>query len=162
MAKGEEKTNVMRILDKEKVAYTYHTYDASDGAIDGVSVAHKTGRPEEIVFKTLVTKGKSDHFVFVIPVAKELDLKKAAKSVGEKSVEMIKVADINKVTGYIRGGCSPIGMKKSFVTVYDSTAQGKPTILVSGGKIGTQIEISPQDLARLTRGKFDDITAAWE
>ncbi len=157
MAKGEEKTNVMRILDREKVEYAHYTYEHGDGAIDGVSVAQKIGKPQEIVYKTLVTKGKSNHFVFVIPVASELDMKKAARSVGEKSVEMIKVADINKVTGYIRGGCSPIGMKKAFVTVYDKTAEALPTITVSGGKIGSQIELSPQALAKLTRGTFEDI-----
>ncbi|MBQ3593774.1 MAG: Cys-tRNA(Pro) deacylase [Clostridia bacterium] len=157
MAKGEEKTNVMRILDKEKVDYAYHTYDHDDGLIDGISIANKMGKPLETVYKTLVTKGKSSHFVFVVPVACELDLKKAARSVGEKAVEMIKVADINKVTGYIRGGCSPIGMKKAFVTVYDKSAETLPTITVSAGRIGSQIELSPQVLAKLTRGTFEDI-----
>ena len=157
MAKGEEKTNVMRILDKEKVEYAHYTYEHDDGLIDGVSIANKMGKPLETVYKTLVTKGKANHFVFVIPVAAELDLKKAARSVGEKAVDMIKVADINKVTGYIRGGCSPIGMKKAFVTVYDKSAEALETITVSAGKIGVQIELSPQVLARLTRGTFEDI-----
>jgi Cys-tRNA(Pro)/Cys-tRNA(Cys) deacylase len=144
------KTNAMRILDKEGIKYSTYTYDHSDGVIDGVSVAAKMGQDVERVYKTLVTQGANkDYFVFVIPVAEELDLKAAAKAVGDKSVQMIKVADINKVTGYIRGGCSPIGMKKAYKTVLDSSCMQSDTFIVSAGKIGHQIELSPVDLIKL-------------
>ena len=157
---SEFKTNVMRILDKAKITYKAHTYDHSDGAIDGAAVAEKMGQNPEQVFKTLVTKGAGrDYYVFVVPVLKELDLKKAAKSVGEKHVEMIHVKDINKVTGYIRGGCSPIGMKKQFVTVFDKSAENIETIIVSTGKIGYQIELAPKDLIELVGAKTAEITA---
>lgn len=136
MAKNIPKTNAMRILEREKIPYTMHTYDAG-GKIDGVSVAEKTGIDARRVFKTLVTQGKSkSYYVFVIPVAAELNLKAAAAAVGEKSVEMIHVKDINAVTGYIRGGCSPVGMKKQFKTVIDSSAKDFDNLVVSGGKIG--------------------------
>ncbi len=158
MANNKVKTNVMRILDKEKIKYTAHEYDHSDGVIDGVGVANKLGQDVSCVFKTLVTKGNSkNYYVFVIPVAKELDLKKAAKSVNEKSVEMIHVKDILSVTGYIRGGCSPIGMKKKFTTVFDSSISSKETVMVSAGKIGYQIELSPEDLIKLANGTLADI-----
>ena len=157
---SEFKTNVMRILDKAKITYKAHTYDHSDGAIDGAAVAEKMGQNPEQVFKTLVTKGAGrDYYVFVVPVLKELDLKKAAKSVGEKHVEMIHVKDINKVTGYIRGGRSPIGMKKQFVTVFDKSAENIETIIVSAGKIGYQIELAPKDLIELVGAKTAEITA---
>lgn len=157
---SEFKTNVMRILDKAKITYKAHTYDHSDGAIDGAAVAEKMGQNPEQVFKTLVTKGAGrDYYVFVVPVLKELDLKKAAKSVGEKHVEMIHVKDINKVTGYIRGGCSPIGMKKQFVTVFDKSAENIEAIIVSAGKIGYQIELAPKDLIELVGAKTAEITA---
>lgn len=160
MSKKDIKTNVMRILDKAKLNYTPHFYEHEEGvAVDGVSVAKLLGQDPERVFKTLVTQGKSKNFfVFVIPVEKELDLKAAASAVKEKSVEMIHVKDINKITGYIRGGCSPVGMKKQFVTVFDSSAEGKETIMVSGGKIGTQVELAPDDLLNLTNGKYGEIT----
>ena len=157
---SEFKTNVMRILDKAKITYKAHTYDHSDGAIDGAAVAEKMGQNPEQVFKTLVTKGAGrDYYVFVVPVLKELDLKKAAKSVGEKHVEMIHVKDINKVTGYIRGGCSPIGMKKQFVTVFDKSAENIEAIIVSAGKIGYQIELAPKDLIEIVGAKTFEITA---
>lgn len=157
---AEFKTNVMRILDKAKITYKAHTYDHSDGAIDGAAVAEKMGQNPEQIFKTLVTKGAGrDYYVFVVPVLKELDLKRAAKSVGEKHVEMIHVKDINKVTGYIRGGCSPIGMKKQFVTVFDKSAENIETIIVSAGKIGYQIELAPKDLIELVGAKTAEITA---
>lgn len=143
----------MRILDKEKIPYQFYFYDHEDGKIDGVSVAHKLGQKEEQVFKTLVTRGASHEFyVFVVPVAKELNLKAAAKSVGEKSVEMIHVNEINKITGYIRGGCSPIGMKKQFRTVIDESCRQIPTIIVSAGKIGAQVELAPDALLELIGG----------
>ncbi len=150
-----EKTNVMRILDKAGITYGTHGYDCSDGVIDGISVAGKIGIPAEQVYKTLVTQGSSrEYYVFVIPVAAELDLKAAAKAVGEKSVVMIHVADINKITGYVRGGCSPIGMKKGFRTIVDSSCAEMRSIVVSAGKLGHQIELSPQDLIRLIRGEM--------
>ncbi len=157
---AEIKTNAMRILDRAKIPYQHYTYDPGD-QIDGISVAAKMGQPLERVYKTLVTVGKSGgHFVFVIPVAAELDLKKAAKAVGEKSVQMIHVKEINKVTGYIRGGCSPIGMKKQFPTVLSESARALPSIIFSGGKIGFQVELAPDDLLKLIHGKFGDIEAA--
>ncbi len=135
------KTNAMRILDKAGNSYNTYTYDSSDGLTDGISVAEKIGKPVDQVYKTLVTQGISrEYYVFVIPVAEELNLKAAAKAVGEKAVEMIKVTDINKVTGYIRGGCSPIGMKKDYKTVLDISCEALDTIVVSAGKIGHQIE----------------------
>lgn len=154
---AEIKTNVMRILDKNKIAYTMHLYDSKEG-IDGISVAKKLGEPVEQVFKTLVTQGKSkNYFVFVIPVAEELDLKLAAKAVGEKSVEMIPVKDLNKVTGYVRGGCSPVGMKKQFKTTIHASAKELKTFIVSGGQIGTQIECNPLELLHFIRGQFANI-----
>jgi Cys-tRNA(Pro)/Cys-tRNA(Cys) deacylase len=153
VAKDNNKTNVMRILDKAKIPYQPYFYDHEDGKIDGVSVASKLGQNVEQVYKTLVTRGASREFyVFVVPVAKELNLKAAAKSVGEKSVEMIHVNEINKTTGYIRGGCSPIGMKKQFKTVIDSSCENLKTIIVSGGKIGTQVELDPRALLDLIGG----------
>ncbi len=153
------KTNVMRILDKAGISYNTYAYDHSDGQIDGISVAQKIGQPVEKVYKTLVTQGASKAFyVFIIPVAGELDLKAAAKAVGEKSVQMIKVADINKVTGYIRGGCSPIGMKKDYRTVLDSTCTTLDTIIVSAGKIGHQIELPPKTLIDMIHCSIEGIT----
>jgi Cys-tRNA(Pro)/Cys-tRNA(Cys) deacylase len=146
-----EKTNVMRILDKAKAAYVPHTYK-SDGAISGQEVAAALGKPAEQVFKTLVTMGKSgQHYVFVIPSAGELNLKNAAACVGEKSIEMIKSKDLLTLTGYIHGGCSPIGMKKFFTTTLDSSAQDLQTIVVSAGKIGFQIEINLQELGKVLK-----------
>lgn len=155
---SESKTNAMRFLDTKKVEYKVHYYQP-DEKIDGISVANKLGQDVTKVYKTLVTKGKNTYYVFVIPVAKELNLKKAAKAVGEKSVEMIAVKEINKVTGYIRGGCSPIGMKKLFTTVIDSSAEKQDYIIFSGGKIGTQIEMNPHELSKLISAQFKDITA---
>lgn len=152
------KTNAMRALDKAGLKYNTYEYEATDGQIDGISVAAKMGIPVEFVYKTLVTQGHSrNYYVFVIPVACELDLKAAARSVGEKSVEMIKVADINKVTGYIRGGCSPIGMKKSYTTVIDSSCETLDKIIFSAGKIGHQIEMNPMDLVELLKCKTEAI-----
>ena len=156
--KKEVKTNVMRILEKEKVPYEARFYPHGKEAVDGVTVAELTGQNPDQVFKTLVTvSNKKEYFVFVIPVAEELDLKKAAKAVGAKSVEMIPVKDINKITGYIRGGCSPVGMKKKYKTTYHITAAQQPQIMVSGGKIGTQIACEPDALVRVTEGQYADI-----
>ncbi len=154
---AENKTNVMRILDKEKVQYNHYEYPHGKEAVDGVSVAKLLNQNPDCVFKTLVTHGGNGYFVFVVPVAEELDLKKAAKAVGEKSVEMIHVKDINKVTGYIRGGCSPIGMKKQYKTVIHDSSLSIEKIIVSAGKIGYQIELAPADLIALTGAKTADI-----
>ena len=155
---AENKTNAMRMLDRAKVPYTPHTYETDGEHVDGITVATSIGEPLERVYKTLVTAGKSGgHYVFVIPVAAELDLKKAAKAVGEKSVQMIHVKDINKLTVYIRGGCSPIGMKKQFPTVLSDSARDLPTVIVSGGRIGFQVELEPNALLKLIRGQFGDI-----
>ncbi|MDO4977811.1 MAG: Cys-tRNA(Pro) deacylase [Eubacteriales bacterium] len=156
--KKEIKTNVMRILEKEKIPYQAHFYEHGKEAVDGVTVAALTGFPVEQVFKTLVTvSNKKEYFVFCIPVAEELDLKKAAKAVSAKSIEMIPVKDIQKITGYIRGGCSPFGMKKMFVTTIHETAILQDTIVVSGGKIGTQVEVNPQDILNYTKGQYQDV-----
>lgn len=153
----EIKTNAMRLLEKSKVPFQIHTYE-SNGFLDGVSVAEKLGQPADRTFKTLVTQGKSkNYFVFVIPVDKELDLKRAARAAGEKSVEMIHVKDINQITGYIRGGCSPIGMKKRFPTVIHNSAAQYETILFSGGRLGSQIEMNPHDLAKVIGASFEDV-----
>lgn len=158
MAK-ETKTNAMRKLDTLHISYTEHQYDASDGHIDGVAVAAKCGLDPDQVFKTLVTQGNDRNFyVFVIPVREELDLKKCAKAAQVKSVEMIHVKDLLKTTGYIRGGCSPVGMKKEFSTFFDETMVLFDTVYVSGGRIGTQIEISPDDLIRVTNGALTALT----
>lgn len=155
---AEYKTNVMRILDKEHIEYTAHEYPHGKEAVDGLTVARLLDEDPATVFKTLVTQGDSGgFFVFVVPVGCELDLKKCAKSVGEKHVEMIHVKDITKVTGYVRGGCSPVGMKKLFVTTFHITAQTIDRIIVSAGKIGYQIELSPSDLVALTHGQYADI-----
>ena len=151
------KTNAMRFLDSKKINYTVNTYECED-FVDGVHIAQMLGQDEKMSYKTLVTKGKSGgYFVFVLPVAKELDMKKAAKAVGEKSVEMLHVKDINSVTGYIRGGCSPLGMKKQFPTVVDKSAQNFETIIISGGRLGSQIFLSPDDLVKACGGSFGDI-----
>ena len=159
MAKAKEnKTNAMRLLDRNKIEYTTHAYENEDGKIDGIAVAHKIGKDESCVFKTLVTIGHSkENYVFVVPVAEELDMKKAAKAAGEKNVEMIHVKDINKTTGYIRGGCSPLGMKKVFKTFIHNSALDFETIVFSGGKIGSQIEMNPNDLPKVIGCEFVDI-----
>ncbi len=158
MAKEKDiKTNAMRILDRNKISYEVNTYEC-DEFVDGMDIADKLGQKYEESFKTLVTKGKSgSYYVFVLPVNEELDMKKAAKSVGEKSVEMIHVKDINSVTGYIRGGCSPLGMKKLYKTVIHQSAEKYEKIIISGGRIGSQIIINPFDLVKVTAGKYEDI-----
>ena len=155
--KKEEKTNVMRVLEQKNIPYTAHTYPA-DGPVDGVSVAGYLGQDVEQVFKTLVTKGASgEYYVFDIPVAENLDLKKAARAVGEKSIAMIHVSEITALTGYVRGGCSPIGMKKQFPTVFHETVILFDTICVSAGKIGAQVEVPPQALLDLLGAETADI-----
>lgn len=158
MPKINEKTNAIRQLEKNQIAHEVLRYEASDGKIDGISVAGKIGIPHDRVFKTLVTEGaKGNLYVFCIPVDKELNLKEAAKSVSEKKIAMILVKDILKYTGYIRGGCSPIGMKKLYPTIIDRSAQGHEKIIVSGGAIGIQIHIKLSDLIEITHGKLDEI-----
>lgn len=153
-----QKTNAMRILDKNKIPYKVNYYEC-DEFIDGVHIANMLSQPLDSTFKTLVTKGKSgEYFVFVIPIDKELSLKAAAKSVGEKSIEMVHVKDIRTVTGYIRGGCTSIGMKKQFATVIDSSALNFDEIIISGGALGTQIFINPNDLVKVTKAKTESIT----
>ncbi|NRD77253.1 Cys-tRNA(Pro) deacylase [Bacillus sp. BRMEA1] len=155
---AQTKTNAMRILDAQKVSYETLTYDNKDGKIDGVSVAAKIGKDPNEVYKTLVAQGTSKNiYVFVIPVAEELDLKKAAKAASEKNVEMLPVKDIQKWTGYIRGGCSPIGMKKQYKTFMDISSQRIDSIVVSAGKIGLQIVLSPGILQEITQAEKYDL-----
>ena len=161
MAKQKEiKTNAMRILESMKIPFTHYTYEC-DEFVDGLQIADKLSLPYEKVYKTLVTVGASkNYYVFVIPVAQELDMKKAAKSVGEKNVEMIHVKDINQITGYIRGGCTAVGMKKQYVTRIDVSAASLPAIIVSGGKIGLQLELKPDDLKKASRAEYADLLKA--
>ncbi len=157
MSKSKEiKTNAMRILDSMKIPYTHYTYEC-DEFVDALRIADQLKLPYEKVYKTLVTRGANDCFVFVIPINRELDLKAAARSVGEKSVEMIPVKEINTVTGYIRGGCTAIGMKKQYVTRIDISARSQAAIVVSGGRIGSQIELAPQDLLSAARAEYADL-----
>ena len=164
MSKKDEKTNVMRILDQKKVPYTPHTYPHEEGvAVDGVTVAKSMGQDPEAVFKTLVARGASNAlYVFDIPVADSLDLKKAARAVGEKSVAMLHQKELLPLTGYVHGGCSPVGMKKQYPTIFHETAEILDTITVSAGKIGYQVELSPADLIALVGGTTADLTVAAE
>lgn len=156
MAK-EAKTNAMRILDKNKIAYEVLTYEC-DEFIDGMHTAELTGAPVEASFKTLVLRGKSKQFyVFVVPIDKEVDLKKAAKEVSEKSIEMIAVKELTGITGYVRGGCSPIGMKKQFPTIVHSSAETLGKIYISGGRIGLTLCLSPEDLQKVVSARYADI-----
>ena len=158
MAKKEEKTNVMRILEQKKITYTAHSY-ASTGAVSGTEVAEALGQNPAQVFKTLVTQGASkSYYVFMIPVAEELDLKKGAKAVSEKSIAMIKSKDLLPLTGYIHGGCSPIGMKKQFTTTAHLTVSDFPTVIFSAGKIGYQVELAFEDLCKVVSVATADVT----
>ena len=155
---AEQKTNVMRILEQHGVSYTPHTYPHGKDAVDGVTVAKLLGQDPDCVYKTLVARGKSGGiFVFVIPVAAELDLKKAARAAGEKAVELVHVKELLGLTGYVRGGCSPVGMKKAYPTVFHELAEIIPIIMVSAGKIGWQIECRPDELIGLVGAKTADI-----
>ncbi len=156
----DEKTNVMRILEQKGIPYTPHTYPHQEGvAVDGVSVARSLGQDPECVFKTLVARGASNAlYVFDIPVGDSLDLKKAAKAVGEKSIAMLHQKELLPLTGYVHGGCSPVGMKKQYPTVFHETAEIIDTILVSAGKIGYQVELKPEDLITLVGGSTADLT----
>ncbi len=156
-----EKTNVMRLLDQKKIAHSEYEYGFNgENAPSGTEVAEMLGLDPDRVFKTLVTVGRSgEHYVYMVPVKEELDLKKAAKAVGEKNIEMIKSRELLGLTGYIHGGCSPIGMKKPFITTVDETAMLFDTIIFSAGKIGYQVEMSPEALIELIGAKYYDITA---
>lgn len=157
MAKNK-KTNVIRILDKEKIEYKTYEYDSSDEINDGISVADKIGKDHKLVYKTLVVQGISkSYYVFVIPVEKELDLKKAAKLSKEKKIELIPVKSLLPLTGYIKGGCSPIGMKKSFKTYLDLSVNSVEKMIFSGGKIGIQVELTPEKLINITKASVEDI-----
>jgi len=158
----DEKTNVMRVLDQKKVKYNHYCY-VETGETNGEKVAEILGQDKNKVFKTLVTVGKTGtNYVFVIPVNQELDLKKAAKSVGEKSIDMLKSKDLLPLTGYVHGGCSPIGMKKFFKTTIHITAENFDTIIFSAGKIGYQVELAPSDLAKVIRYQFADVIVRGE
>ena len=157
MKKSEIKTNAMRLLEQKKIPFTVHNY-VDSGVISGMEVAEVLGEDPDMVFKTLVTVGKSaEHYVFVVPVNKELNLKKAAEAAGEKSISMIKSKELLDLTGYIHGGCSPVGMKKFFKTFIDRSAEKLEKIMVSGGKIGYQIEIAPKELEKVIQFTFADI-----
>lgn len=156
---ADEKTNVMRLLEQKKIPYTPHVFDVSDGALDGITAAKRAGIPPETCFKTLVTVGASKrNHVFVVPVEKELDLKAAAKAAGEKSIEMIKQAQLLPLTGYVHGGCSPIGMKKRFPTIIDASAEALPEMTFSAGKVGHQVTVAPADLVAFVGAKFAPIS----
>lgn len=158
MSRKEEKTNVMRILGQKKIEYKSYNY-LQTGAVNGMEVAEALDEDPGMVFKTLVTVGKSKtNYVFVVPVNKELNLKKAAHSVGEKSIEMIKQKELLPLTGYVHGGCSPIGMKKQFSTTIDRSAENYGRIIFSAGKIGYQVEVSLEDLKKVIRYQLDEIT----
>jgi Cys-tRNA(Pro)/Cys-tRNA(Cys) deacylase len=160
--KKDEKTNVMRLLDGKKIPYESHTYEP-DATLSGEEIAQILGEDPEKVFKTLVTQGKSGaYYVFVVPVQAELDLKKAAKASGEKAVSMIKQKDLLPLTGYVHGGCSPIGMKKQFPTFFHETASAFDKVFVSAGKVGFQIELAPEDLISVSGGKSADIVPLWD
>lgn len=156
---AEQKTNVMRLLDQKKIPYRAHEYPHGDGAVDGLTVAKITGQDPARVFKTLVARGASGRVcVFVLPVAEELDLKKAARAAGEKSVAMVRPGELPGLTGYVRGGCSPIGMKKRYPTFFDSGMEGLETVLVSAGRIGSQAELAPAALLAVTGGSLAELT----
>lgn len=157
--KQTHKTNAVRMVEAEGIPYNMYEYDAPEGFLDGVSVAKTLGQDPDQVFKTLVTVGASrEYHVCVIPVAKELDLKKAAKHFGEKKIEMIPARDITKVTGYIKGGCSPVGMKKLYTTAIDESAVLFDEIMVSGGKVGLQMQLSVEGLKNIIGAEFADLT----
>ncbi|AUS85224.1 MULTISPECIES: Cys-tRNA(Pro) deacylase [Lysinibacillus] len=164
MAKAKHaKTNAIRLLEQQKIHFDVMEYETGDGQVDGVSVAEKIGQPVARVFKTLVAKASAQRlFVFVIPVAEELDLKAAAKVVGEKKIEMLAVKDLLSHTGYVRGGCSPVGMKKLYPTVIDVSAQEQGSIIVSAGKIGMQIHVQIDDLKNITKAQLASITTTHE
>ena len=164
MAKVKQaKTNAVRLLEQQKIQFDVMEYDTGDGQVDGISVAEKIGQPVARVFKTLVAKASAQKlFVFVIPVAKELDLKASAKVVGEKKIDLLPVKELLGYTGYVRGGCSPVGMKKLYPTVIDETAREQGRIIVSAGKIGMQVHVQVNDLLAVTKGQLAPITTIHE
>mgnify|MGYP001029151119 CR=1 FL=1 len=158
MGKKEVKTNAMRMLDRQKIAYEYETYECDEFA-DGIQVADMLGLEHRLVYKTLVTVGKSgSYYVFVIPIEEEIDFKKAARAVGEKSLSMLPLKELTKVTGYVRGGCTSVGMKKAYPTVIDSSAKELPYLYVSGGRLGMQLRLSPEDLRKAAGAEYADVT----
>lgn len=158
MAKKPAKTNAIREVEAADIPFSYRTFE-TEGAPSGIEVAQMLGEEPERVFKTLVTEGKTgEHYVFMIPVAEELDLKKAAQAVGEKAITMLRARDLLPLTGYVHGGCSPVGMKRAFRTVIDETAQLFDAVLYSGGRIGCQLETSPDALAQLIGAEYADLT----
>ena len=155
---AEQKTNVMRILEHKKVRYIAHSYPHGKEPVDGITVARLISLPAEMIYKTLVLRGVSGRiYVFDLPVCRELDLKKAAKAAGEKTIAMIRPDELTAISGYVRGGCSPIGMKKAYPTFIHEDAAELNTIIVSAGKIGMQVELNPDELAKLTRARYADI-----
>lgn len=157
MSKKEMKTNAMRILDRMKIPYEFRTYECEEFT-DGIACADKLGLPHEKVYKTIVTTGKSGgHYVFVLPIEKEIDFKKAARAVGEKSLEMLPLKQLTELTGYVRGGCTSVGMKKQFPTVIDTSSENLDKIYISGGRIGLQLSLSPHDLKTVTKAIFADV-----
>lgn len=152
------KTNALRKLDQKKISYETFTYSIEDDQVDGITVANKIGQPVEEVYKTLVLQGKNNYYVAIIPVEATLDIKAISKVVGEKKLEMLAVKDLEKTTGYIRGGCSPVGMKKQFPTVIDASAQALETIIVSAGQIGIQMKVNVDELVQLINAKVSPIT----
>lgn len=162
MAKKEKKTNAMRILDRQKIPYETLNYEC-DEFTDGIAVADLLGQDHKLVYKTLVTTGKSgEHYVFVIPIEAEIDFKKAEKVVGEKSLEMLHLKDLNQVTGYVRGGTTSIGMKKNYPVVIQEDAKGLEFMMVSGGRVGTQVRLKPDDLRKAADASFADVVRSHE
>lgn len=159
MAKKKKvKTNALRRLEQQKIDYTLQLYDVTDGQVDGVSVAEKTGEPMDDVYKTLVTMSGEERFVCLIPVAAHLDLKKVASIMGVKKVDMLPLSQLTEETGYVRGGCSPVGMKKQWPTLIDRSAEEKERMIVSAGKVGYQMVVAPLDLVRVTDATFHPLT----
>lgn len=157
MSKKEVKTNAMRMLERMNIPYEFQNYDC-DGFTDGLETADRLGLPHELVYKTIVTTGKSgDHYVFVIPVEQEIDLKKAARAVGEKSLELLPLKQLTAVTGYVRGGCTAVGMKKQFPTVIDESARDLEEFYVSGGRVGTQLRLAPEGLKKAASATYADV-----
>lgn len=157
MSKKEVKTNAMRMLERMNIPYEFQNYDC-DGFTDGLETADRLGLPHELVYKTIVTTGKSgDHYVFVIPVEQEIDLKKAARAVGEKSLELLPLMQLTAVTGYVRGGCTAVGMKKQFPTVIDESARDLDEFYVSGGRVGTQLRLAPEGLKKAASATYADV-----
>ncbi len=157
MKKKISKTNAMRTLDSHKISYDFYTYDNSNNMIDGTTVANMISKESYLVYKTILTRSKNDIFVFVLPVDRELDLKKCASAVGEKNISLVQIKEINKLTGYIKGGCSPIGMKKNYTTVFDESAKKIDKIIFNAGRVGILIELKVEDISKVIDISFYDI-----